>query len=47
MNKAVDRKLPSAAAGKNAEDPGVPYLEEVALAVERWVKIKNCQTGCF
>ena len=47
MKKALDRKLPCAAARKIAEDLKVPYAEVGAAADELGVKIKNCQLGCF
>jgi len=47
MKKAVDRKLPCAAARKLAEDLGVSYSEVGAAADELGIKIKNCQLGCF
>ena len=47
MKKAVDRKLPCAAAREIAEDLGIPYTEVGAAADELGVKIKNCQLGCF
>jgi hypothetical protein len=47
MKKAVDRKLPCAAARKMAEDLGLPYSEVGAAADELGIKIKNCQLGCF
>ena len=47
MKKAVDRKLPCAAAREIAEDLGIPYTEVGAAADALGVKIKNCQLGCF
>jgi hypothetical protein len=47
MKKAVDGKLPCAAARKIAEDLGISYTEVGAAANELGVKIKNCQLGCF
>lgn len=47
MKKAIDKKLPCAAARKIAEDLGIPYSEVGAAADELGVKIKNCQLGCF
>ena len=47
MKKAVDRKLPCAAARKIAEDLGLSYSDVGAAADELGIKIKNCQLGCF
>jgi hypothetical protein len=47
IKRAVDRKLPCAAARKIAEDLDIPYSEVGAAADELGIKIKNCQLGCF
>lgn len=47
MKKAVDRKIPCAAAQKIAEDCGITYAEVGLAANELGIKIIQCQLGCF
>ena len=47
LKKAVDGKLPCAAAMKIAESLGLQFREVGEAANELGIKIKNCQLGCF
>lgn len=47
LKKAVEGKLPCAAARKIAEDLNLPYKEIGDAADELGIRIKNCQLGCF
>jgi hypothetical protein len=45
--KAVNDRLPCAAARRIAEELAVPYKEVVRTADELNVKITGCELGCF
>ena len=45
--KAVDNRLPCAAARRIAEELSVPYKEVGRTADELKVKITGCELGCF
>ncbi len=47
IKKAVNNRLPCAAARRIAEELSVPYKEVGRTADELKVKITGCELGCF
>ncbi|GAB4388873.1 MAG: hypothetical protein Kow0025_10770 [Thermodesulfovibrionales bacterium] len=47
MKKAVDGRIPCAAARAIAEDLGVSYAEVGRAADELKIRITSCELGCF